>query len=326
MSSPREHSAIIKTAALECGFSFCGISRAEFLEEQAPRLESWLRNGYQGEMKYLENHFDMRLDPVKLVPGAKSVVSLMFNYYPSELQKEPAPKIAKYAYGEDYHKVVKDKCKNLMDLLTQRIGHIGGRAFVDSAPVMERAWAEKSGLGWIGRHGLLINKQQGSFFFLAELIIDLETEPDGPVKDFCGTCTKCVDACPTEAILPDKTLNASKCISYLTIELRNEIPAEFESKMENWMFGCDICQDVCPWNRFSKPTQEERFAPVGEILSYSDREWQDISEEVFSGIFGKSAIKRTKFSGLKRNIDFLKRKKFSETQFPISGKADKWKL
>jgi epoxyqueuosine reductase len=305
MLNPSEHSAIIKSSASMVGFSFCGISRAGFLEAEAPRLEQWLKNGYHGEMKYMENHFDMRLDPRKLHPGAKTVVSLMYNYYPEVAQQNDAPKIAKYAYGEDYHIVVKEKCKELMAVLRSKVGQIEGRAFTDSAPVMERAWAEKSGLGWIGKHGLLINKQQGSFFFLAELIIDLDCEPDGPIKDFCGTCTKCVDACPTDAILPDKTLNASKCISYLTIELRDEIPNEFSSKMENWMFGCDICQDVCPWNRFSSPHQEPRFKATSELLNYSAKDWLDISEEVFGNIFRKSAVKRTKFSGLKRNIKFL---------------------
>ncbi len=304
---PSENSAIIKEAASQCGFSFCGISKAAFLEEHAPKLEQWLKSGYHGEMKYLENHFDMRLDPRKLVPGAKTVVSLMYNYYPELRQNEDAPKIAKYAYGEDYHKVLKIKCRELMALLEPRLGKIEGRAFTDSAPVMERAWAEKSGLGWIGRHGLLINKQQGSFFFLAELVIDLECEPDGPATDHCGTCTRCVDACPTEAILPDKTLNASKCISYLTIELRDQIPAEFSSKMQDWMFGCDICQDVCPWNRFSKPHKEPVFQPKDEVLSYSTSQWEEISEDVFGKLFEKSAIKRTKYNGLKRNIEFLKK-------------------
>jgi epoxyqueuosine reductase len=307
MPHPGDHSRIIKSAAAELGFSFCGISKAEFLEDHAPKLEYWLRNGYNGEMKYMENHFDMRLDPRKLVPGAKTVVSLMYNYYPEEAQTAGSPKIAKYAYGEDYHQVLKDKCRELMELLRLRIGQIEGRAFTDSAPVMERAWAEKSGLGWIGRHGLLINKQQGSFFFLAELVIDLDCEPDGPMKDYCGTCTRCVDACPTNAILPDKTLNASKCISYLTIELRDDIPAEFSSKMENWMFGCDICQDVCPWNRFSESHKEPRFSPNEQLLEYSARDWQEISEDVFGSLFSKSAIKRTKYKGLKRNIDFLSR-------------------
>ena len=307
MQGPADHSRIIKSAAAELGFSFCGISKAEFLEEQAPRLEQWLKKGYNGEMKYMENHFDMRLDPRKLVPGAKTVVSLMYNYFPEQPQNAESPKIAKYAYGEDYHKVLKDKCRELMEMLTSEIGHIEGRAFTDSAPVMERAWAEKSGLGWIGRHGLLINKQQGSFFFLAELVIDLDCEPDGPVKDYCGTCTRCVDACPTNAILPDKTLNASQCISYLTIELRNEIPSEFSSKMENWMFGCDICQDVCPWNRFSEPHKEPRFSPDPSLLNYSARDWEEISEDVFGSLFAKSAVKRTKLTGLKRNIEFLSR-------------------
>lgn len=306
MPDPSDYSRIIKSCASAHGFSFCGISKAEFLESHAPKLEQWLKNGHHGEMKYMENHFDMRLDPTKLVPGAKTVVSLMYNYYPEHQQPEETYRIAKYAYGEDYHKVVKEKCKALMQDLESRVGHIAGRAFVDSAPVMERAWAEKAGLGWIGKHGLLINKQQGSFFFLAELIIDLDCEPDGPVRDFCGTCTKCVDACPTDAILPDKTLNASKCISYVTIELRDEIPSEFAGKMNDWMFGCDICQDVCPWNRFSVPHEEAGFKPFDELSTYTPREWEEISEDVFGEIFRKSPLKRTRFAGLKRNIEFLK--------------------
>jgi len=309
MYTPRDYSDIIKASAAKAGFSFCGISKAEFLAEQAPKLEQWLKQGYQGEMSYLENYFDLRLDPQKLVPGAQTVVSLMYNYYPAKQQLASAPKIAKYAYGEDYHHVVKEKCKLLMTDIQSIIGNIEGRAFVDSAPVMERAWAEKGGLGWIGKHGLLINKQQGSFFFLAELVIDIVCEPDGPAREYCGTCTKCVDACPTEAILPDKTLNAAQCISYLTIELKNEIPDTFASKMENWMFGCDICQDVCPWNRFSLTHQEARFQPKDEVLNYSGKEWEEISEEVFGFVFEKSAVKRTKYAGLKRNINFLKTQK-----------------
>ncbi len=305
MVSPAENSVIIKRLAAQAGFSFCGISKADFLEEHAPRLEAWLKNGYHGKMEYLQNHFDMRLDPRKLVPGAKTVVSLLFNYFPGSAQSETAPRIAKYAYGEDYHVVVKDKCRELMELLRGEVGHIEGRAFTDSAPVMERAWAEKSGIGWIGKHGLLITKQHGSFFFLAELIIDLDCEPDTPIGDYCGTCTRCVDACPTEAILPDKTLNASKCISYLTIELREEIPSEFASKMEDWMFGCDICQDVCPWNRFSTPHNEPKFNPLPGILENDVSKWMEISEEVFGQIFKKSPVKRTKFSGFRRNLEFL---------------------
>lgn len=309
--NPSSHSAIIKSLAHETGFSFCGISTAEFLEQEAPRLEAWLAKGYQGEMKYLENYFDLRLDPRKLVPGTKTVVSLMYNYYPEEAINEGSFKIAKYAYGEDYHKVVKDKCRELMEKIKAKVGDVQGRAFVDSAPVLERAWAEKAGLGWIGRHGLLINKQAGSFFFLTELMIDLECEPDSPANDHCGTCTRCVDACPTNAILPDKTLNATQCISYLTIELQSQVPQEFAGRMENWIFGCDICQDVCPWNRFSKANDERKFAPSESLTKMHQSDWEDISEEVFGQLFGKSAVKRTGFKGLKRNIDFVTNKNHS---------------
>ena len=310
MSNPQEYSRIIKSLSKEFGFSFCGISKAEFLEKEANKLEKWLSNGFHGEMQYLENYFDLRLDPVKLVPGAKTVVSLMYNYYPEKKQNPDSFKIAKYAYGEDYHFVVKDKMKDLLNSIQNQIGNINGRVFVDSAPVMERVWAEKSGIGWIGKHGLLINKQAGSFFFLAELIIDLECEPDGPIKDYCGSCTKCIDACPTEAILPNKTLYASKCISYLTIELKSAIPDEFENKMANWMFGCDICQDVCPWNRFSTKHTENRFLPKEGLLEMDKKAWYEITDEVFNQLFKKSAVKRTKIEGLKRNIKFLNKNSF----------------
>lgn len=304
--TPQKHSELIKQIARSYGFDFCGMSKAEFLEKEAPRLENWLQQGYQGEMAYLENHFDKRLDPRLLVPGAKTVVSLLYNYYPEKVQTESDYKIAKYAYGEDYHVVVKDKSYGMLEEIRKQIGSIEGRVFVDSAPVMERAWAEKSGLGWIGKHGLLINKSQGSYFFLAELIIDLECEPDGPLKDFCGTCTKCVDACPTEAILPDKTLNASQCISYLTIELKSAIDNSFSGKMNDWIFGCDICQDVCPWNRFSKPHTETRFAPI-EAIGYFKTDWEQLEKEQFDRVFKHSAIQRTGLEGLKRNINFLKK-------------------
>ena len=258
-------------------------------------------------MSWLENHFDKRLDPTKLVPGAKSVVSLLMNYYPSEAQKDPdAPQIAKYAYGEDYHYVFKDKLRELMQYIQAEIGEVHGRVFVDSAPVMERAWAARSGIGWIGKHGLLLSKAQGSFYFIGEMIIDLELEPDHPVTDHCGSCTRCMDACPTEAIIAPEVLDSSKCISYLTIELKNEIPEDFKGRMENWAFGCDICQDVCPWNRFSKPHQEERFQPHPELLEMSESEWHEITEETFGRVFSKSAVKRTKFTGLTRNLRYLK--------------------
>lgn len=295
----------VKTQASLLGFSFCGIAQAGFLEAEAPRLEEWLRRGYHGSMGYLENHFDKRLDPTLLVPGAKTVVSLIYNYYPAEdLAREGDYKIAKYAYGEDYHFVVRDKLKTLLDQLQAEAGDIAGRAFVDSAPVMERAWAQKSGAGWIGKNSLLLNRTQGSFFFLAELIIDLALDYDGPVKDYCGTCTACMDACPTDAIPQPYVVDGSKCISYFTIELKEEIPASVKGKFENWIFGCDICQDVCPWNRFSKPHEEARFAPPAGLEAMTKQDWREITDEVFRKLFPKSAVKRTKLPGLKRNIDF----------------------
>jgi epoxyqueuosine reductase len=302
----------IKSLATELGFSFCGISKSEFLSEEAPRLEEWLKRNYQGKMSYLENHFDKRLDPTLLVPGAKSVISLLYNYYPEkDLAKENSDnfKIAKYAYGEDYHHVVKDKLKIFLEKIQEEIGQVEGRAFVDSAPVLERAWAKKSGLGWIGKNSLLLNRSMGSFFFLAELIIDLELEYDGPVKDYCGTCTACMDACPTDAIPEPYVVDGSKCISYFTIELKEEIPTKEKGKFENWMFGCDICQDVCPWNSFSKPHNEARFIPHSDLQNMSQQDWTEITEDVFQKIFKKSAVKRTKFEGLKRNIAFLNPKK-----------------
>ena len=298
----------IKSTATELGFSYCGISKAEFLEEEAPRLERWLKRGYAGQMHYLEKNFDQRLDPRLLVTGAKSVISLIFNYYPKkDLTKNSDLKIAKYAYGEDYHFVVKDKLKIFMTRIQKNIGDVNGRAFVDSAPVHERAWAAKSGLGWIGKNSLLLNKSRGSFFFLAELIIDLDLEYDGAVKDYCGTCTACMDACPTDAIAQPYVVDGSKCISYFTIELKEEIPVEQKGKFENWIFGCDICQDVCPWNRFSAPHNEPRFEPHKDLEGMKGEDWREITEEVFQKLFKKSAAKRAKFSGLKRNIEFLKK-------------------
>ena len=285
---------------------FCGVSKTEFLEEEAPRLEKWLNASMHGNMHYMENHFDKRLDPRLLVDGAKSVVSLALNYFPKETQREDSYKLSKYAYGEDYHFIIKYKLKELMKFIQQEIGEVGGRVFVDSAPVLDRAWAKKSGLGWIGKNTNLINKEAGSFFFLAELIIDLELEPDGPVKDYCGTCTACIDECPTEAISEPYVVDGSKCISYLTIELKDEIiPKEFQGKMEGWMFGCDICQDVCPWNRFSTPHAEPLLNPKPNLLGLSKQDWEDLTEEVFRDLFKHSAVKRTKFRGLKRNIGFL---------------------
>lgn len=296
----------IKSTASNLGFSFCGIAKAEFLEEEAPRLEEWLQRGYQGKMHYLENHFDKRLDPRLLVPGAKSVITLGYNYFPQQkLPNENTLKIAKYAYGEDYHYVVKDKLKKLLDAIQQEVGQVGGRAFVDSAPVMERTWAQRAGTGWIGKNSLLLNKQMGSFFFLAELIVDLELEYDSPVKDYCGTCTACMDACPTEAIPEPYVVDGSKCISYFTIELKEAIPKEVKGKFENWIFGCDICQDVCPWNRFSTPHREPRFEPAQTLKEFTKKEWQEITDEVFQQVFRKSAVQRTKLEGLKRNIAFV---------------------
>jgi len=297
----------IKVEASRLGFSFCGISKAGFLEEEAPRLENWLNQNMHGEMHYMENHFDKRLDPTKLVEGSKSVISLLFNYYPEEKQKDDTYKVSKYAYGEDYHFVIKHKLKDIVHFINDNIGEIDARVFVDSAPVLDRAWANKSGLGWIGKNGMLINKKQGSFFFLAEIILDLELTYDNPITDHCGTCTACVDACPTEALLPNKVVDGSKCISYFTIELKDEIlPKEVKGKFNDWMFGCDICQDVCPWNRFSLTHNEPRFKPNEKLLNFSKSEWNEITEEVFQEVFKKSPVKRTKFKGLKRNIDFLK--------------------
>jgi len=288
------------------GFSFCGISKAEFLKDEAPRLEEWLKRGYQGKMGYLENHFDKRLDPTLLVPGAKSVVSLIYNYAPQKpLEGKSDLKIARYAYGEDYHFVVKDKLKILLEDIQREIGEVQGRAFVDSAPVMERAWAKRSGIGWVGKNSLLLNKQMGSFFFLAELIIDLDLNYDSPVKDFCGTCTACMDACPTDAIPEPYVVDGSKCISYFTIELKEEIPADVRGKFQNWIFGCDICQDVCPWNSFSKPHQEDRFNANPQLASMAKQEWKEITNDVFEVLFKKSPVKRTKLDGLKRNIRFV---------------------
>jgi len=296
---------LIKEEAKRLGFISCGISKADFLEEEAPRLESWLKTNMHGEMQYMENHFDKRLDPRKLVDGAKSVISLLLNYYPSEQQQEGTYKISKYAYGQDYHHVIKSKLKELHFFIEENIGEVKGRAFVDSAPVLDKAWAAKSGLGWIGKHSNLLTQQLGSFYFIAELIVDLELEYDHPVMDHCGSCTACIDACPTQAIVQPYVVDGSKCISYLTIELKNEIPSSFQGKMDDWIFGCDVCQDVCPWNRFSKSHQTPLFDPNQEILSMSKKEWEEITEDVFKKVFKGSAVKRTKFSGLKRNIKFL---------------------
>ena len=301
------YSNIIKTEAKRLGFLSCGISKAEFLEEEAPRLEKWLKNNMHGQMQYMENHFDKRLDPTLLVEGSKSVISLLLNYFPSEEQTDKtAPKISKYAYGTDYHFVIKDKLKQLLHFIQDEIGDVHGRAFVDSAPVLDKAWAAKSGLGWIGKHSNLLTQQVGSFYFIAELIVDLDLEYDSATTDHCGSCTACIDACPTEAITEPYVVDGSKCISYFTIELKENISTEFKGKMDDWMFGCDVCQDVCPWNRFSKPHSQPLFNPHPELLSLTKKDWEEITEDTFKKVFKNSAVKRTKFSGLKRNIDFLK--------------------
>lgn len=304
----QRNTRLVKQEAARLGFSFCGISKAEFLENEAPHLENWLNQNMHGQMGYMANHFDMRLDPTLLVPGAKSVVSLMLNYYPEEQQPEGVPKISKYAYGEDYHKVIKRKLKEFINTLKEQIGDVNGRAFVDSAPVLDRAWAKNSGLGWVGKNSNLINKSSGSFFFLAELIIDLDLEYDGPVKDYCGTCARCLDACPTGAIVEPYVVDGSRCISYYTIELREAIPESEKGKFNDWAFGCDICQDVCPWNRFSKPTAVAEFTPNKEGLDLTMQDWEDMTEEVFERVFTKSALKRAGYNGVKRNISFLKKK------------------
>jgi epoxyqueuosine reductase len=277
------------------------------LDDDARKLEAWLNKGMHGSMQYMENHFDMRVDPTLLVPGAKSVITLMMNYFPSATQREEAPKISKYAYGNDYHEVIRTKLKELLALINTNIGEVNGRGFVDSAPVLERSWAQRSGLGWVGKNGNLISKQSGSFFFLATLICDLELEYDSPfTKDYCGSCTKCIDNCPTDAILPDKVIDGSKCISYFTIELKDALIDEnMKGKFNNWMFGCDVCQDVCPWNRFSKPTNEKSFTPIPEILNLSKKEWEEMSEETFKQVFKNSPLKRTKFAGIQRNLKFI---------------------
>lgn len=309
MLNPKEkYAQIIKSQAKNLGFDSCGIAKAEFLEEEAPRLEAWLNQNYQGKMAYMADHFDKRLDPTKLVAGAKTVVSLVYNYFPqSTLPADSSDlKIAKYAYGKDYHFVIKEKLKILLQKLQEEIGEIGGRAFVDSAPVMERQWAQKAGLGWTGKNSLLLNRQMGSFFFLAELIIDLEVAPDTAMTtDYCGTCTKCIDACPTDAIVQSGVVDGSKCISYFTIELKEQIPTAMKGKFENWVFGCDICQDVCPWNRFSSPHKEADFLPHPDLKSMGRRDWEEITQETFNRVFQKSALKRTKMEGLIRNIAFV---------------------
>lgn len=306
MYSAEKMSQLIKMKAKDFGFQNCGISRAEFLEEDALPLENWLRKNYHGEMHYMENYFDKRLDPRLLVDGAKSVISLSYNYYPTaKISTLDNFKISKYAYAQDYHEVIKELLRDLVAELQQEIGEFSFRIFVDSAPVLERSWARKSGIGWVGKNANLITKQTGSFYFLAEIICDLDVMPDSPATDHCGSCRKCIDACPTDAIVSDKIIDGSKCISYATIELKNEIPDHFARKMEDWMFGCDICQDVCPWNRFSKPNHQQKFQPNESLLTFKKNDWREITQELFSEIFKKSPVKRTKFSGLQRNISFL---------------------
>ena len=306
MSLKSEYTAKIKSAADALGFLSCGISKADFLEDEAPRLEQWLNQGHHGSMSYMERHFDKRLDPRLLVPGAKSVVSLLLNYHTDKKQADPkAPKISSYAYGKDYHFVIKEKLKELMQIIHREIGEVNGRVFVDSAPVMDKAWAAKSGLGWLGKNTNLISKKVGSFFFVAELIIDLELDYDTPVTDHCGSCTACIDACPTDALIQPYQIDGSKCISYLTIELKENIPTEFKGQMDNWAFGCDICQTVCPWNRFATPHDEPAFEPQEELLNLTKSEWHEMTSVVFNKVFKNSAVKRTKFEGLKRNIKLL---------------------
>ncbi len=307
MTIREKHTKLIKAEAKRLGFLSCGISKAGFLEEEAPRLEKWLSLNRHGSMQYMENHFDKRLDPTLLVDDAKSVVSLLYNYYPEQKQKDlEAPKISKYAYGQDYHHIIKAKLKLLMEFIQEEIGEVSGRAFVDSAPVLDKAWAKKSGLGWIGKNSNLLTQKVGSFYFISELIIDLDLAYDTPVTDHCGTCTACIDACPTQAIVEPYVVDGSKCISYFTIELKEEIPLSNKGSFDNWMFGCDVCQDVCPWNRFSKSHNEPLFDPHPELLEMTKKDWEEITQEVFSKVFKKSAVKRTKFSGLTRNISFLK--------------------
>lgn len=307
-SKIQKNTDTVKRIANELGFFYCGISKSDFLEDESRNLETYLKRGNHGEMSYLENHYDKRLDTRILVEDSKSVISLLLNYYNPEKQVDPeAPKISQYAYGEDYHLVIKEKLKLFITKIEEEIGEVNGRAFVDSAPVMDKAWAKKSGLGWLGKNTNLIHPKEGSFFFIAELILDLELNHDGPIKDYCGTCTKCIDACPTDALYEPYKIDAKKCISYLTIELKdNMLPEEFKGKMDNWMFGCDICQDVCPWNRFSKKHNEPAFNPKERLLDFTKNDWQELTQEVFSEIFKNSAVKRTKFKGLERNIGFLK--------------------
>ena len=305
----QQQTYFVRSAARQLGFDFCGIAKAQQLDDDARRLENWLNKGFNGSMQYMANHFDLRIDPSKLVPGAKSVITLLINYYPQQQQNNASPKISKYAFGNDYHDVIKNKLRSLLQQIKEQVGEVNGRGFVDSAPVLERTWAQKAGMGWIGKNGNLINKQSGSFFFIATLITDMELEYDAPfVKDYCGTCTKCIDQCPTDAILPGKVIDGSKCISYFTIELKDTlIPGEMKGKFDNWMFGCDVCQDVCPWNRFSKPNTETGFAPLPQVLNFTKSDWEELTEESFKVIFKNSPIRRSRYEGIKRNLKFINR-------------------
>lgn len=306
INNKEKYTQLIKAESQRLGFLSCGISKAGFLEEEAPRLETWLNQNMQGQISYMENHFDKRLNPTLLVDGAKSVISLLLNYYPLELQNQDSYKVSKYAYGQDYHSVIKEKLNELLHFIQTEIGEVSGRAFVDSAPVLDKAWAAKSGLGWIGKNSNLITQKVGSFYFIAELIIDLELEYDTPTTDHCGSCTACIDACPTEAIVAPYVVDGSKCISYFTIELKDNLPQEMKGKFDDWIFGCDVCQDVCPWNKFSKPHNEPLFQTAPEILSYSKSDWEEITNDTFQKVFKNSALKRTKYEGLLRNINFSK--------------------
>ncbi len=303
----KERTQLIKHKAYDLGFSHVGVSKAGFLEKEARDLEKWLSKNHHGKMQYMENHFDLRTDPRKLVHDAKSVITILYNYYTPEKQEDPeAPKISKYAFGKDYHFVIKKKLKDLQHYITTNFGEVNMRGFIDSAPVMDKVWAKKSGLGWIGKHSNLVNKNKGSYFFIAEIILDLELDTDIPIKDYCGSCTRCVDACPTEAIVEPYVVDGSRCISYLTIELKDEvIPQEFSGKMDNWMFGCDVCQQVCPWNRLATPHKESLFDPPSDLLSLTKKEWHELDEQMYQNLFKKSALKRAKFKGIKRNIKFL---------------------
>lgn len=307
MTTHLKNTDLVKQTASNLGFDFCGIAKAQYLNEDARRLETWLKKNMHGTMHYMQNHFELRVDPQKLVPGAKSVVTLLINYFPETTQPLAAPKISKYAYGQDYHEVIRKKLNEFLQIIRGAIGDFNGRGFVDSAPVLERAWAQKSGLGWIGKNGNLINKKNGSFFFIATLITDIELKADDAyAKDYCGSCTKCIDACPTEAILPGKVVDGSKCISYFTIELKDAlIPEQMKGKFDNWLFGCDVCQDVCPWNRFSTPHTNESFKPNESILAFTKKDWEELTEENFKIIFSNSPIKRTKFAGIQRNLKFI---------------------